>query len=133
MKAMAIDHAVAAGFGRGEWGGMYSSIRTFTMIFAPLIYGWAYARGNSATASARSFVGLPWMIVAGLGANVPELLHRTLSDEALKVSKITAEREKTRRLKGMLDPNCAAGFPRDLRQREKKADCGTDTSKDMQT
>jgi hypothetical protein len=35
---MAIDHAVAAGFGRGEWGGMYSSIRTFTMIVAPLLY-----------------------------------------------------------------------------------------------
>ena len=27
VKAIAIDHAVAAGFGRGEWGGMYSSIR----------------------------------------------------------------------------------------------------------
>jgi hypothetical protein len=81
VKAMAIDHAVAAGFGRGEWGGMYSSLRTFSMIVAPLIYSSAY------TLRERSGFGWlsPWFVVAILGAVVPECLHRTLSDKALQV------------------------------------------------
>jgi hypothetical protein len=81
VKAMAIDHAVAAGFGRGEWGGMYSSLRTFSMIVAPLIYSSAY------TLRERPGFGWlsPWFVVAFLGAVVPECLHRTLSNKALQV------------------------------------------------
>ena len=40
VKGMAIDHAVAAGYGRGEWGGMYSSLRTFTMIIGTTVPWW---------------------------------------------------------------------------------------------
>lgn len=77
VKAMAIDHAVEAGFGRGEWGGMYSSLRTFSMIVAPLIYSTAY------TMHERLRCVSPWFVVAVLGAIVPECLHRTLSDKSL--------------------------------------------------
>merc|ERR1711998_34217 len=44
LKPIATEHALANGFARGEYGGMYSSIRTFSMIVAPVIYGWAYKR-----------------------------------------------------------------------------------------
>jgi DHA1 family tetracycline resistance protein-like MFS transporter len=89
VKAIAIDHAVAAGYGRGEWGGMYSSIRTFTMIIAPLIYGTAYAKANSAAAvAARRFAGWPWLLVMLLGAVIPECLHRTLSAHDLEVPEV---------------------------------------------
>merc|ERR1712194_696798 len=44
MKAIGTDHAVANGFGRGEYGGMYSSLRTFSQIVAPMIFGLAYKR-----------------------------------------------------------------------------------------
>ena len=73
VKAWAIDHAVAAGFGRGEWGGIYSSIRTFSQIVAPLVYTTAYARGGGAC----------WFTVALLGAVLPECLHRCLGDDEL--------------------------------------------------
>merc|ERR1719387_2209004 len=46
-KAMAIDRAVADGFGRGEYGGYYSSCRTLSMIVAPIVYGWAYTKASS--------------------------------------------------------------------------------------
>lgn len=64
-----------------EWGGMYSSLRTFSMIIAPLIYAKTY------TISQRPGLGWlsPWFAVAVLGAIVPECLHRTLSDKALQL------------------------------------------------
>lgn len=84
IKALATDHAIANGFGRGEYGGMYSSIRTFSMILAPLIFGWTYQKGGaSRPLEARGFAGLPWLLAAFLGGAVPELLHRSLSDDEL--------------------------------------------------
>ena len=60
---------------------MYSSIRTFTMIVAPLIYSAAYARSQGGT----GFGGLPWIVAAVLGAVVPECLHRSLTDKELEL------------------------------------------------
>lgn len=54
------------------------------MIVAPLVYGTAYTRSNSAAAAAAGrFAGWPWVLVAVLGAVVPECLHRSLSDKDL--------------------------------------------------
>ena len=56
------------------------------MIFAPLVYGAAYSRANSAAAvAAGRFAGLPWLLVALLGAVVPECLHRTLTAKDLEI------------------------------------------------
>jgi len=85
IKAVATDHAVANGFARGEYGGMYSSIRTFSMVVAPIIFGWAYKRGVGA--QSKVVVGAPWFAAAFLGAIVPELLHRSIADEDLKTPK----------------------------------------------
>jgi len=86
MKAITTDHAVASGLGRGEYGGMYSSLRSLSMIIAPLIFGWAYnksVKNVKGDVIPRSMV-LPWFLAAFFGAVLPELLHRSLSDEELK-------------------------------------------------
>lgn len=98
MKGIATDHAVANGFARGEYGGMYSSIRTFSMIVAPLVFGWAYKRGPGSASKASSSLtfGLPWFIAALLGGALPELLHRSLSDEDLRVPKPEVDKNKAK-------------------------------------
>jgi hypothetical protein len=62
---------------------MYSSLRTFSMIVAPLIYSTAYTMRDRPGLGWMS----PWFVVAVLGAVVPECLHRTLSDQALRLGK----------------------------------------------
>ena len=65
---------------------MYSSLRTFSKFVSPLAYLAAYrASQPGKQSSVRWPVGSPWFLVGILGALIPELLHRTLSDEALKV------------------------------------------------
>jgi MFS family permease len=92
MKAVATEHAVANGFARGEYGGMYSSIRTLSMIIAPPVFGWAYQHGVSSTSKSPSVMrlALAWLLAAFFGAALPELLHRSLTDEDLKVPKLKA-------------------------------------------
>lgn len=92
MKAVATEHAVANGFARGEYGGMYSSIRTLSMIIAPPVFGWAYKHGVSSTSKSPSVMrlALAWLLAAFFGAALPELLHRSLTDEDLKVPKLKA-------------------------------------------
>jgi hypothetical protein len=87
MKAIGTDHAVANGFGRGEYGGMYSSLRTFSQIVAPIIFGTAYRRATEAKNPGVFKQGLCFFLVAILGAVLPELLHRSLSDKDLEVPK----------------------------------------------
>jgi len=84
LKAVATDHAVANGIARGEYGGMYSSLRTFSMIVAPPLFGWAYKRGTPSNGG-KGLQFLPWFLVALIGAALPEILHRTLTDEDMKV------------------------------------------------
>lgn len=85
MKAIGIDHAVGNGFGRGEYGGMYSGLRTFSQILAPIIFGAAYNRATAAKKPGILKMGSCFFLVALLGAVLPELLHRSLSDQDLKV------------------------------------------------
>lgn len=94
LKAMATDHAVANGFARGEYGGMYSSVRTFSMIVAPLIFGYAYTGTAPTAARPGRFAPLPWVLVALLGALLPELLHMSLSDADLRVPEPPADTSK---------------------------------------
>jgi len=85
IKGLTTEHAVANGIARGEYGGMYSSLRTFSMIVAPSLFGWAYKRGISKDTAGKSRVFLPWVVVAIIGAVLPELLHRSLTAEDMKV------------------------------------------------
>jgi len=86
-KGLAAEHAVANGFGKGEYGGMYSSARNLSIFIAPLIYGAAYRRATAGTAGTQVPSALrlwtPWLAMAFLGAVLPELLHRSLSDDEL--------------------------------------------------
>lgn len=90
MKAIGTDHAVANGFGRGEYGGMYSSARNFSQFAAPVIFAWAYKRAAATKNPGIFKQGLPFFLVALFGAIVPELLHRSLSDEDLEIPKSKA-------------------------------------------
>lgn len=85
IKAVATDHAVANGIARGEYGGMYSSLRTLSMIIAPALYGWAYKRGTPKDKLNGGFTPLPFIVAAIIGGFMPELLHRSLTDEDMKV------------------------------------------------
>ena len=58
---MAVDHAVAAGLGRGEYGGFYSSLRTFSMVLAPIIFDGAYSAGINPQSSVPT--GATWLTV----------------------------------------------------------------------
>eukprot|EP00929_Paragymnodinium_shiwhaense_P121697 TRINITY_DN94049_c0_g1_i1.p1 TRINITY_DN94049_c0_g1~~TRINITY_DN94049_c0_g1_i1.p1 ORF type:complete len:483 (-),score=73.94 TRINITY_DN94049_c0_g1_i1:289-1737(-) len=83
-KGLAAEHAVAAGFGRGEYGGMYSSARNLSIFLAPLVYGAAYRRATTHTSKPSALkLWTPWLCMAFLGAVLPELLHRTMSDDEL--------------------------------------------------
>jgi MFS family permease len=89
-KGMALDQAVAAGFGRGEYGGMYSSLRSLAMVIAPGMYGMIYSRAQAPVpvGGARGLpLGASWIAAALLGNLLPLLLHRTLSDKDLSKKK----------------------------------------------
>lgn len=85
MKAIGTDHAVANGFGRGQYGGMYSGLRNFSQFVAPLLFGAAYKRATASKSPGAFKQGLCWFLVALSGAIIPELLHRSLSDKDLEV------------------------------------------------
>lgn len=83
VKAMATDHAVASGYGKGEYGGMASSLRSLALIVAPFMYNWAYRPIKGA--QSKKPPGFPFLMAALFAAALPELLHRSLSDEDLRV------------------------------------------------
>eukprot|EP00746_Dinoflagellata_sp_MGD_P034763 gnl/MRDRNA2_/MRDRNA2_18309_c0_seq1.p1 gnl/MRDRNA2_/MRDRNA2_18309_c0~~gnl/MRDRNA2_/MRDRNA2_18309_c0_seq1.p1 ORF type:complete len:379 (+),score=58.99 gnl/MRDRNA2_/MRDRNA2_18309_c0_seq1:105-1139(+) len=86
LKAMACDHAIANGFSRGEYGGMYAALRTSTLFIAPIVFGGAYQRSAAKKSGVLAwFPGLPWILAAFLGAALPEMLHRSLTDDDLSV------------------------------------------------
>jgi hypothetical protein len=86
VKAYACDHALANGFSRGEYGGMSSACRTFTLFVAPMLYGWFYRKSVGAkTGLLSQYPGFPFLMAALIGAGLPELLHCLLSDEQLSI------------------------------------------------
>lgn len=84
LKAIASDAAAKRGFGRGLYNGHVSNLRALVTTWAPLVYGGIYAR---ALRSKRH----PGMYVYGaamlLGCVVPELLHRSLPENAVRWKK----------------------------------------------
>lgn len=85
IKAAATDHAVAYGYGRGEYGGMASSLRSVALIVSPALCNWAYR--PSTTPNSKSRPGFPYLLLAFVAAALPELLHRSLSDAEFEVPK----------------------------------------------
>lgn len=86
VKAMACDHALANGFSRGEYGGMASACRTFTLFLAPILYGWLYRTSiGSKTGIVARYPGFPFFVAAVIGAVIPEILHCSLSDDELTI------------------------------------------------
>ena len=56
-----------SGNSRGEYGGMFASLRAVSMIVAPAVYGEAYRRAAGAAAAGGSYgpmIGLPWFLMA---------------------------------------------------------------------
>jgi len=77
-SAMATDHAVAAGFGKGEFAGIFANWRALCVAAAPLLYGTVaqrFPRPGSAYFVAAAIV---------LGA---EFIFRTIPPEQLAVKK----------------------------------------------
>lgn len=85
LKGVTTEHAIANGIARGEYGGMYSSLRTFSMIVAPPLYAWAYKNGVPKELGGKGMPWLPWFIVAFVGGALPEILHRSLTNDDMKV------------------------------------------------
>jgi MFS family permease len=86
-KGMALDQAVAAGFGRGEYGGMYSSLRSLAMVLAPAMYSVIYTKAQAPSSGLPALpLGASWIAAALLGNGLPLILHRTLSDADLGIN-----------------------------------------------
>jgi MFS family permease len=79
IRGLATDHAVAAGFGRGEYSGLFSNLRASTVALAPITFGTIYAwlRRNNYSG------GYAYLAVSIIGGVVPELLHRAISNKDL--------------------------------------------------
>lgn len=93
LKAITTDHAVANGILRGAYGGMYSSLRTLSMVLAPPCFGWAYKNVVDDSKKFPSF--LPWVMVAFAGAVLPEVLHRSLTDDDMKLPEPQAQKSQS--------------------------------------
>ena len=79
-RGLATDHAVAAGFGRGEYSGLFSNLRASTVALAPVAYGTLYAWLRQRNYNG----GLAYLAIAIVGGLVPELLHRSISGKDLE-------------------------------------------------
>jgi hypothetical protein len=81
IKAMAADHAAAAGYGNGEFSAYFNNLRSLVVAVAPLVYAhlYAYARNRGLPP------GMVFWCGGVLGALLPELIHRNcLTDQAIK-------------------------------------------------
>jgi len=80
MKAYCGQLAADSGMGRGEFQACMASMRSIVIATVPMLYGSLYGFQQSRGEVAR----WAWWAVALLGAVIPELLHRTLSDADLQ-------------------------------------------------
>jgi hypothetical protein len=80
-SAMATDHAIAAGMGRGEYQAAFANFRALTVITAPILYGRMYSTfAPSGKGGYAFFAGAAIVAFA-------ELCHRSLSDKDCEVPK----------------------------------------------
>ncbi len=79
MKSYATDHAVKAGFGKGEFAAAIAIMRGISVIVSTPIYSWAYQLQKNKGQTPR----LAWFSVILFGAIIPEVLHRMCTDEEL--------------------------------------------------
>jgi len=80
LKGLQSQHAVAAGFGKGEFSAWTNNLRAFMTALLPMLLGNAYALLKR---SGR-YPGPAWLVPAVVGALIPELLTWRLSDEQLR-------------------------------------------------
>ena len=80
MKAIASDHALAAGFGAGEYSGYFNNLRALVGAAASLMYGATY----SVCIRRGLHPGIPFWVGGLMGAVLPELIHRTLSTREIR-------------------------------------------------
>jgi hypothetical protein len=86
-SAMATDHAVAAGMGKGEYQACFANFRAITVIAAPLFYGRLYSKFNKVGKP-----GMPWFAGAGV-VLLAEAFHQTLSAQDCVLPAAAAEKE----------------------------------------
>jgi hypothetical protein len=92
LKASASALAQSHGaMGRGEFQACMASMRSLVIATVPMIYGRLYGSQLSRGVRPRS----AWWLVAALGAVMPELLHRTLSDQDMEVVASTPDHTHT--------------------------------------
>ena len=89
MKAYATDLAIAHGIGRGSFAASIAIMRGASVVVAPTIYSWLYGNSMRQGRIPRS----AWWSVIVLGAVLPELCHRMLSDADLDATKVVAKKE----------------------------------------
>ena len=83
IKSYATDHATKLhGMGRGEYAAAFANLRGLSVVLAPPIYARLYGSAQAKGVPGRS----PWLLVALIGAVIPELLHRSLSDEEVEAA-----------------------------------------------
>eukprot|EP00912_Choanoflagellata_sp_UC4_P001990 UC4_evm4s1277 len=89
IKGMATDHAVAAGYGKGEYAGLFNNLRAVTVTSAPIFYGMLYSFciKKSPPSNPSRYSGIPWIVAASVGSLLPELIHRSMTDADIKVGK----------------------------------------------
>ena len=84
MKAYATDLAVAHGIGRGDFAASIALMRGASVVVAPTIYSYLFGSQMNQGKVPRQ----AWYAVIFLGAILPEVCHRMLSDEDLDVERI---------------------------------------------
>ena len=96
VTAMATDVAQGLrskkypmGMGRGEYAGFSGNLRAITVAVGPMLYGYIYAAGRQTRMGSR--VNLGYFAAAIVGCLLPELVHRTLTEQEMQ---FTTKRER---------------------------------------
>ena len=77
------------GMGRGEYAGFSGNLRAITVAVGPMLYGYIYAAGRQTRMGSR--VNLGYFAAAIVGCLLPELVHRTLTEQEMQ---FTTKRER---------------------------------------
>ena len=83
IKSYATDHAVKAGFGKGEFAAAIAIMRGISVIISTPIYSYFYRIQKNQGQTPR----MAWFSVIFFGALMPEILHRMCTDEELEIHK----------------------------------------------
>jgi hypothetical protein len=77
-NSMLTKSALASGFARGEFAGLFANFRALTTMVAPLFYAKVYAQSSKSP----GWEGAPYY-AAGAVVMLGELVHRSFTDEQL--------------------------------------------------